>query len=47
MSFDNFEVPCLFIPEGGKLPAGPWGDPAIFPAIFIPDGHQGQRPGYR
>lgn len=46
MRFDDLELPCIFVPEGGKLPAIPWGDPAIFPAIFIPDGYQGARPGY-
>ncbi len=46
MHFDNLELPCIFVPEGGKLPEIPWGDPAMFPAIFIPDGYQGPRPGY-
>ena len=46
MSFGYLEVPCIWVPEGGKLPAIPWGDPAIFPAIFIRDGDQGPRPGY-
>jgi hypothetical protein len=47
MSFDRLELPCIWIPEGGELPATlPWGNPAIFRAMFIPDGHEGPRPGY-
>lgn len=47
MSFDRLELPCIWIPEGGELPMPlPWGNPAIFPAIFIPDGYQGPPLGY-
>ena len=46
MSFENLELPCIWVPAGGKLPATPWSDPAVFRAIFIPDGYQGPRPGY-